>query len=242
MNTAYAIEENKNRISCERKVKPYIIDISRGISRLERLGQIVSFPKKHTILEAGEYTKYCYVIKKGRVLTYESYANGEERIYHFHEKNSLFLESNLLFQKPAAVSFRAATMVELIRIDRNTLMHALREDSQLALDLIESAYNKFESSMDQVRHMRNYSINWKLCDMFLSFADYYGIMYDGKVFIKEKISQQLMSSMLGVNRITIVRGIKELKELGLLGHSNGFYFIYDVEALKEYQKSVDKNQ
>ena len=238
-STACAVMEYKENKLPEKEIKSYIISLNRGISRLEKLGESVYYPKKHVIVEAGQFTKYCYVVKKGRVLSYEICSNGEERIYHFNENHSIFLEENLLFGRPAAVSFRTACGTELIRIDRTSLMHAIKTDPQIALDIIESTSTKFQSSMEQVRHTRNYSIAWKICDLMISFAESYGVEYDGKILIREKISQQLISSMLGVNRITTVRAIKELKNLGLIGHSNGYYYANDMERLMEYQKSIE---
>lgn len=219
----------------------HLLYLPGRIGKLEKLGESVFFPKKHVILEGGHISKYCYVVKRGRVVSYETYANGEERIYHFHEEGALFLEENILFGQTTPLSFRTACATELIRIDRNSLMKAIKTDSQLALDLLESASVKFHSSMEQVRHTRNYSISWKISDLLLSFAEYSGVPYGNKVLIKEKISQQMISSMLGINRITAVRAIKELKDLGLVEQVKGFYCVMDMEKLEEYRDSLNKN-
>lgn len=218
----------------------FLIYLSRGISRLEKLGELIYLPKKHVLLEAGQWTNYCYVVKKGRVISYELLPNGEERIYHFHEEDSLFLEGNVLFGKPSTVGFKTTCATELIRIHKSELMNAIQTDPQLALDVIESASTKFQASMEQVRHVRNYSIPWKICDVLLSFADYCGMMVGNKVIIKEKVSQQTISNLLGVNRITTVRAIKELKNRGLVEQVNGFYCINDLEGLIAYQQSLEE--
>ena len=47
-----------------------------------------------------------------------------------------------------------------------------------------------------------------------------------------------MSNLLGINRITTVRGIKKLKDMGLLEQINGLYCIRDIERLKRHQRQL----
>ncbi|MGN0157851.1 MAG: Crp/Fnr family transcriptional regulator [Brotaphodocola sp.] len=218
----------------------YFLTLPRGSSRLDKLGEPISFPKNHVIVKAGQRTQYCYILKKGRVITYEYLPSGEERIYYFQGKNSLFLESNLLFDRVVSVGFRTTCPTEVIRIDKPTLLTSMNTNSELALDIMESISVKFFASMEQLRQFKNHNTLWNICGLFLVFAQHYGVLYDGKILITEKISQQLLSSMLGVNRITAVRSIKELKDLGLIEQINGYYCIRDIERLKKYQNSIDK--
>ena len=234
-------QENVCMNPSEKTIFSHLLYLPNSISRLERLGEIIAYPKKHVILEANTVSRYCYVVKNGRVISYEGYANGEERIYHFHEEGAIFLEENVLFGQILPLNFRTACPTELIRIDKPTLLKAMQEDAKLALYLLEAASAKFHSSMEQARHAQNYNITWKICDLILSFAKYNGVFYGNKVMLKDKISQQTISSMLGINRITAVRAIKELKDLGLLEQVKGHYVVSDMDALAAYQKRVDKN-
>lgn len=239
-NAAYSLTNRIDRNVEENRTESFIIHSTNGISRMEKLGESVFFPKKHVLLEAGNKTRYCYVVKTGRVISYEMMPDGEERIYHFYEKDSLFLEGEALFGKTSTVSFKTACATELIRINKTVLANAVQEDPQLALDIIESTSTKFQSSMEQVRHVRNYNIPWKICDVLLSLADYCGVSFGEKIVIQEKISQQTISSILGVNRITTVRAIKELKNRGLVEQIGGRYHINSISGLKDYQQSLDK--
>lgn len=217
----------------------YLLTLPRGSSRPEKLGEHVSFPKNHVIVKAGQRTQYCYVLKNGRVITYEYASSGEERIYHFQEKDSLFLESNLLFDRTVPVGFKTTCPTEVIRIDKPTLLTAIKNNPEIALDIIESNSIKFFASMEQVRQFKSHNASWKICNLLLVFAQHYGVPYDGKILIMEKISQQLLSSMLGINRITAVRSIKELKDMALIEQINGYYCIRDIEKLKRHQSMLD---
>ena len=215
-----------------------LLYLPRGITRLEKLGEKKQFPKNHILIQAGEKPRYCYIVKYGRVVAYEYTLNGEERIYNFNEQNSLLLEANLLFDYASPISFKTARPSELVCIDQETLLNTVNTDPEVSMDIMESLATKFFSSMDQIRHANFHNAGWKICDLLLIFADRYGMPYDGKVLIREKISQQLLSNLLGINRVTAVRAIKELKEMSLIEQINGFYWIRAIERLRRHQERL----
>lgn len=215
-----------------------LLYLPRGISRLEKLGEKKKYPKDYILIEAGTVPKYCYIVKSGRVVAYEYSLSGEERIYNFNEKNSLLAEANLLFGYESPIDFRTACPTELVQIDRETMLKAIADDPEISMDIMESLATKFLGSMEQIRHAKFHNATWKICDLLLVFAERYGVPYDGKILIKEKISQQLLSNFLGINRVTAVRAVKELKEKALIEQINGYYCIRDLDKLKKYQDTL----
>ncbi|MDR1875900.1 MAG: Crp/Fnr family transcriptional regulator [Synergistaceae bacterium] len=202
------------------------------------MGFIEAFPKEDIIAAPGTVTAYCYVVKKGRVIAFEYAPGGEERVYNFMEEQSLFLEAHLLTGIPVAVYFKAAKPSELYCIDRTSLLAAMADDPQLTCDIIETLSNKFFAAMDQLRQGCCYSAAWRICNLLLIFADRFGTPYDGKVLVKEKISQQMISNLLGINRATAVRIMKSLKDSALIEQINGYYCIRDVEKLKRHLEHI----
>ena len=55
-----------------------------------------------------------------------------------------------------------------------------------------------------------------------------------RVKLNYRISQQLLATMLGANRITVAKGVKRLKELGLVEKTDDFYYIVDEQRLRSY--------
>lgn len=228
-------DEKKNLRVPQAEFVTRLLRLPRGISRLEKLGQERQVPKDHVLVEAGEIPKYCYIVKTGRVVCYEFSVSGEERIYNFNENNSLLLESYVLFDTVVPVNFKTTLPSKIVYIDKETLVQAISTDAQICMDIMQSLHLKFNSSMEQIRHANFHNASWKICDLLLMFADQYGVEYDGKVLIKEKISQQLLSNLLGINRVTAVRAIKELKDMALIEQVNGYYCIRNIEKLKRHQ-------
>ena len=208
-----------------------------GLSSHEKfsnLGKPVSFAKGEIVAQAGRHPTRCYYVLEGRVMAFEYTTTTGERYYNFNEAGSLVMEANILLERDTPVSFVAITDVKARAISREELLRALKEDDALALEIMTSLSYKFMAAMDQVREATQCNVAWKVCNLLLTFAERYGVPYDGKTLIKEKISQQMMANLLGVNRITMVRAIKELREMGLIEQVNGFYCIRDKERMQKF--------
>lgn len=223
-------------------IESYLWHFQRASERIARLGKSISVPADTVLAKAGTVSEYCYLLQSGRVVSYEYSKNGDERIYAFMEGNSLILEDSALFRKACPVSFKTTRHCRMIRIAGDTLRNAVYTDPDLAMDLLQSLSDKFLSAMEEIRQMSSCSAAWKVCNLLLVFAANYGVPYDGKTLIEEKISQQLISNLLGINRITTVRTMKDLKAMGLIEQINGYYCIRDTEALKRHMNMLDRAQ
>jgi CRP/FNR family transcriptional regulator len=216
-----------------------LLYLPNGTDRLLELGEPRHYAKGDVIARQGVIPDRCYVVKSGRILAYEFTVCGNERVYNIMEKGSLFLDANLLMQVAAPIYFRAAAPSELVCIDRSALLRGICSDPDINMDIIESISLKFLSAMDQIRESGAHDARWKICNLLLIFADQYGEPYDGKTLIKQSLSQQMMSNLLGINRITTVRIIKNLKGQNLIEQINGFYCIRDTGSLMDYMESAD---
>jgi CRP/FNR family transcriptional regulator len=197
-------------------------------------------PKDTVLIEPGNIPKSCYAVKKGCFVGYEYNSGGDERVYNVLMTGSIILEANMFMGVPSPVYIRAIKNSELIRIEKQTLLHEMTEDPRLTLAIIESISGKFLSAMDQIRELKCHDATWMLCNLLLVFSDRYGVPCDNKkIIIKEKISQQILSNLLGVNRITITRIIKTLKDLGLIEQINGYYCVTDTDKMKQHLDFLD---
>lgn len=216
-----------------------LINTQLAFSRFEQLGRMQLFEKNQLILAQNTVPSCCYFICQGRVMGYECSSSGDEIIYSILESHMLFAEANLLTNRPSAVSFKAAKNSELLCIDKPSLLMAMEEDPQLMSDILHALSDKFIEAMDEVRDMKNHTAIWRLCKLLLTLAERYGISYDNKILIREHISIQTLTSMMGVNRATTVRSLKLLRDLGLVEHINGYYCIRSTESLRRHQELLE---
>jgi CRP/FNR family transcriptional regulator len=215
------------------------LQLRNGTAELDRLGMLKRVAKGTVIMEPGDRVDHCYVVIKGCVIGYDITPAGDERIYNIMLPNSLMLEACAFLGRPSPVYFKAVKNSELIAIPRNTLISDIRHNPQVAITVIESLCHKYLSATEQVRELKCQDATWMLCNLFLIFAKTYGVPHGNKILIKEKVSQQTLSDLLGINRITTVRIISKLKDHGLIEQLEGFYCIPDLEELYLYMEFLE---
>jgi CRP/FNR family transcriptional regulator len=216
-----------------------LLRLPHGTAFLEKLGFPKKLPKGEIFIEPGDLPKHCYVIRKGGVIGFEYAGGGDERIYNVMLPGSLMLEMNLILNKPSPIYFKTIKPTELVCIDRHTLLEQMSDDFHLVLNVVESISYKFLAAMEQVREAKCHDTDWRFCSLLLMFVERYGVPYDGKIMIREKISQQTFSDLLGVNRVTINRIIKKLRDMELILQINGYYCIHDTEKLRKHMDFID---
>lgn len=214
------------------------IHMSHCFEKLENLGELQEFPKNHIIIREGEIPQCCYLVKSGQVVAVTETEAGNELFFCIMENKALFGEVNMLFERTLAVTFRTTMPSQLIRIEKEVLEEALKEDSAVAMAILECVSDKFFAAMDENQKMKSHNATWMLCDLLLSLAEQYGAAYDDKILIQKKFSIDVITSMLGVNRATTVRAIKSLKDLNLIENINGYYCIRSIERLKLHQEAI----
>ncbi|MBQ6621472.1 MAG: Crp/Fnr family transcriptional regulator [Mogibacterium sp.] len=221
-------------------VLPYhLLRMSRGIERLEPLGKLITYPKDYELNEIGEIPNCCYIVKSGRVLCMEVSFSGVQRVYNYMEPGSMFLEECMLIDYPCPILFKTMVPSQLIRIDKCDLKRALKKDIDIVMDVCESMAFKFLSSMEHIRLGPHQTASWKICKILKAFAEDYGVPYQGMIMIREKLNQQMLADLLGLNRITVTRKIKELKELGLIDYVKGRYCVCDLQKLDDYMNKME---
>ena len=205
------------------------------LNHLGSLGTLKQYAKNTVLLQKGEVPTSCYLVIKGEVVGYEEVPNGAERIYFILNENALLLEANVLMEEPSPVRFKTSMPSELLAISRERLFEALGSDAVLRNEVIRSLSTKFLGAMDEVRELKSKNATWRLCKLLLTFAHHYGADYDGKILIQRKLSLDLLTSMLGVNRATTVRGMHQLRDMGLIENINGYTCIRSLEALERHK-------
>ena len=214
----------------------HLYTLQRGIKRLEALGEIVAVDKNIDLNIINEVPEYCYLVKTGRVICYEFTLGGEQRVYSFMEQNSIFLEDCMLLDRPSPVLFRTIVPYVLVRIHKCALKHAFKNDIDVVMDVCMALAEKFLSAMAQVRSGQQRSAEWRICRLIQIFMEHYGTLYDGKILISEKISQQMIADMLGMNRVTVSKKFKELRDLSLLEQINSYICIRSADALAKHME------
>lgn len=178
------------------------------------------------------------LLKKGTAKACQITAAGEEHIYNiFRSGSNLFLMA-CITNEPPALNFITTSQCHVIRISADVLSEAIWKDGRLARTLLTDFCKKLAFSYKRLRECESYNTEWKLCNMLLSMAERSGVEYEGKILIREKVSQQTMAGMLRVSRITVARTLKVLRDLALIETVNGYICIRDEAELLQHMHYI----
>ena len=216
----------------------HILTMSAHVDKLAPLGEVVEMRKDTYFIKAGTKPEYCYIIKKGRIISSETYSNGKTRNGLIMTEGCILGESYLWLDEPCPTNFKTIEDSKLIRIPKQVFFDFVEENPDLYKPIIESLSKKLMSVMDELRQMAGCNVTWRICNLLLVFAESYGKQRGKAVCIDTHLTQQHIAQMLYTNRITIVRVFKKLQELNLITRVGNRYYITDIDALKKYMDLV----
>ena len=213
---------------------------SSTLAKNENLvGEEVSVPKGFVFNQLYEVPEYCYIVKSGRVVCSDNMPSGKQRIYTLFEKDSMFLEESVLLGWPSNVQFKAEMPTTLMRFTKCDLKRALK-DYDTAIDYCYHLSSKFLTSMETVRMYQQKNAELRVCMLLQQFMIHYGKNVEGHILIDAHITQQMIADTLGINRVTITRICKRLKD-EFLDQVNGKYCIRSAEAFQKYIDSLNND-
>ena len=213
---------------------PYIIsnDISPYlIERFEAVGTQVKYAKNAPIVLEGEIADSCYYLTKGNVIITQRTLKDPEILFIF-STGVLMSSAHALFDEMLPYSSHAYEPVEAIRVMKDDIWPIIDEDSVIARFAIENMACLLVSMRAKLYEKCNHSETWRICRLFDNMVDVYGVEVGGEIKINFKFSQQFVSDMLSISRITVVRRLKSLKEQNILDFRGGYYYVTDIKALQ----------
>jgi len=224
----------------EHHIRTHMIYTNRDTSRFSMMGAIIELPKNHSLQEAGNLPDSAYFIERGRIASYEYSPDGREYFYNINEEGTLLFESAIILGRKLTLNYKTLTPAMLVKIPRKVLLEAVVSDPEVTMDLLYMVSEKFLEVNAQIREESNHSASWKVCNLLLSYASHYGAEYDGKVLIQEKVSLQQIANTLRINRVTVTRALKKLRDSGHVEQINGFLCIRNPYKLRAHMDFIDE--
>ena len=210
------------------------VDTERCIEKLKLIGEVRSYSKGAVVSQSGAKDPICFVVLEGSITAQVMTEDGKENQYISHRAGQALLEAQCFCEWVEVAEFSAAEHTKVLVLKRPELLAAIEKDPELSLFFIGTLSMKFRWYVEHCRNLCMFSAMRRLCDLLLEMAKSYGEIKGGNTILKKKISQEDMAKQLHVNRLTILRCMKELRDYGMVGTENGYYSFPDLNALKKF--------
>lgn len=207
--------------------------ISCGLLRGYRSGEL--------LFREREAVDRLYFVVEGHVALYRTSHNQERRILFICDKGML-LNDVILSDPVASISCVALQDVLCLTFSRQRFLDILREDSDFALQIIGSEALKIRRLYRQMSHAINsVRIEQQVTSRLFRLGDEHGEGYreeSGEIScrIDFPMTVTFLADLVGAKRETVSRVVSRLKREGLLRTGSGFFYLLDLEGLKQIAK------
>lgn len=200
----------------------------------EQVGNKLRYKKAEIIIFADDQIKDIYFILKGKAKQYILSEEGREKILFILKPGDIIGDISMFEQREAGFYVQAIETLDLIHLTLANLQESMRKYPEFNLYILSSLSKKARDLVNQLEDTCFKDAETRICDLLIQLAFYEGKMAKDSSRITFRTNQQFISDMLGINRITTVKIIKNLRMMGLIDVKGTEYAINDLSLLEMY--------
>jgi CRP/FNR family cyclic AMP-dependent transcriptional regulator len=174
-------------------------------------GVVRSFPKNSILINEGDQGDSLYIVLSGRVKVYASNEAGREFVIAFHGAGE-YLGEMSLDGSPRSASVITVEPTTCAIVTRANFREFVLAHPDFALHLIEKLIGRVRLTTDNVKSLALSDVYGRLVKLINSLAE----PVDGKMVVRERLTQQEIAERIGASRDMISRLMKDLVGGGYL--------------------------
>lgn len=200
--------------------------------RLVAASRVSRIPAGRVLFRKGEAADSCYLILDGAVKVSLPANDGEETLLAILGKGELVGEMALLDRQPRSATVTALRTCELSQLPMATLEALATEDSAIFRQLLCVLSARVRAGNEQSQ-MQQMPMKARLARTLLRLAKDFGTrLPDGRIVIRQKVSQAELGRMAGAARENVNRQIADWCRAKLLSRISAHYCIECPQTLE----------
>ncbi len=183
--------------------------------------------KGDIIYHQGDKAESFYYLKRGRVRVYMTSPDGVEKTLSAASHGEILGEAAFFDKMPRVSSASALTNTELAAINENKLVSLIKENPQLALELLEIQAARIRQLSTQIDAMTFLQADGRIAQILLqSIHD-----EDGKQSVS--LTHEEIASAVGVSRVTVSNILNDFARKGYVKTKYRKVVVTSTDALKK---------
>ncbi|WP_158736796.1 Crp/Fnr family transcriptional regulator [Alteribacillus sp. YIM 98480] len=195
-----------------------------------------TYKKNEIIYVQGDMNHYIYFIVEGRVRMSLFDQAGNEKSVIILNPGSIFGENCALERQPALVTTTTNTPCRIAFIHRNDFLEKIFKDRNLNERLIYNLTGKLNAMIKHIKEISFMNANERIMTYLYKLSEVYGHDTDRGRKITIKFTHQEMADLSGISRVSVSNIMTLLDKAGTISKTDGYYYINNVEHLKEWIK------
>ncbi|WP_294096345.1 Crp/Fnr family transcriptional regulator [uncultured Cetobacterium sp.] len=207
------------------------------LNDLLRVSHCQEYKVGETLFLEHSFCENVYFVISGNVTVYKDNSDGKRKIIYLLGEDS-FLNDTMVYDESekTSVSCDAFTDVKTLVIPVKELRRLIVKHPDLAILIIKSLSKKTKRLYRQLKNTTTISMDKKIAAKLWKLAKDFGYEANEYHGFTVKVNNTYLADMLGTNRETVSRGVKKLKELGLVKVENNSIFILKSKIKDFYRE------
>ncbi len=190
------------------------------------LGQLLSYPKNKILYSQGDYPNCFYYIVSGRVRTFISSTDGNERLLTIYRKGDILGEASFFDENPRVSSAQLMTDGQVVAIDRAALEQCMQANPSLAFFLLKYLAGTVRMLSTHLDAASFLSADKRIIRLLLNMD----INNDHCIHI----THEELGYSLGISRVTVSRILSSLAKRGWISLSYKKITLLNRDMLEHY--------
>lgn len=203
------------------------INEARGYEELKKLSEqrkTKHFKKRENVYEEGDYPRYLYFIKTGKIKIFKTNESGKEYIIDILKEGDFLGYVDLIKDTPYTESAAALEEAELSLIPKDDFAALLYGNRDVSSQLIRMLANDIAEKEDQLLQLAYNSVRKRVADAVLYLSE-----KEGKNEIN--ILRDDLARIVGTAKESVIRMLTEFKADGYIDIVEGSITIKDRQKL-----------
>ncbi len=192
---------------------------------LEKAGTKRIYRENEIIFMENDEAAEIYLIESGRVRVYMTSLEGRDATISILKKGRIFGDASFVSGAVRGVNIAAVVPTVIVTIRTGDILPLLHESQELMTLMFQHLTETCSTLTHQVARMIYCNSEQKVADFLLSLSS------DGSMTIP--FSHGNLAECLGMNRVTVTRVLKKLKEEGAVETGYGTIHILSRDILKQ---------
>jgi CRP/FNR family transcriptional regulator len=203
------------------------------LDRLYSLCTTESFAKGEYVFLECDQPRNLYVAVKGEVKLLKQTEDGRETIVEMAYPGEIFGEEAIFDGQPYPMTAQALSDVELLSISRTDFFTFLRDNPDLALEIITELGTRLREAQNTIRALAMERVEWRIARVLLMLSRKAGIVEADGVSIDLPLTRQDIADMAATTVETTIRVLSNFKKMGLVETEKGKIILRDKKHLEE---------
>ena len=203
------------------------------LDRLYSLCATERFAKGEYIFLECDQPRNLYVVVKGEVKLLKQTEDGRETIVEMAYPGEIFGEEAVFDGQPYPMTAQALDDVELLSISRGDFFSFLRDNPDLALEIITELGARLREAQNTIRALAMERVEWRIARVLLMLSRKAGVTEPDGVSIDLPLTRQDIADMAATTVETTIRVLSNFKKMGLVDTEKGKIILRDRKHLEE---------